>query len=114
MHTRNKYPAPVNGAADGGFDCSGLTRAAYAAAGISLPRTAQTQYDAGPHVLAGQPLLPGDLVFYGIPANVRHVGLYIGGGLMIDAPDFGERVKSEPYKETDYLGATRPAGITRG
>jgi cell wall-associated NlpC family hydrolase len=74
-----------------------------------LPRTAQTQYDAGPRIPAGQPLLPGDLVFYGTPSNVHHVGLYIGAGLMIDAPDFGQRVKSEPYRETDYLGATRPA-----
>ena len=103
-----------NGTQDGGFDCSGLTKAAYAAAGISLPRTAQTQYDAGPRVPAGQPLLPGDLVFYGTTTNVHHVGLLIGGGLMIDAPDFGQRVKTEPYKETDYLGATRPIGITRG
>ncbi|MFI9389224.1 C40 family peptidase [Kutzneria sp. NPDC052558] len=98
-----------NGAQDGGFDCSGLTKAAYAAAGIVLPRTAQTQYDAGPHVPAGQPLLPGDLVFFGTPPDVHHVGLYIGGDLMIDAPDFGQRVKSEPYRESDYLGATRPA-----
>ncbi|MFC0432246.1 C40 family peptidase [Kutzneria buriramensis] len=103
-----------NGAQDGGFDCSGLTKAAYAAAGISLPRTAQTQYDAGPRVPAGQPLLPGDLVFFGTPSNVHHVGLYIGGGLMIDAPDFGQHVKSEPYTETGFLGATRPAGTTRG
>ena len=101
----------VNGptAGDAGFDCSGLTHAAYAAAGIALPRTAQTQFDAGPHVPVGQPLLPGDLVFYGTAASVHHVGLYLGGGLMIDAPDFGQRVKSEPYTEGDFLGATRPA-----
>jgi cell wall-associated NlpC family hydrolase len=103
---------PANG--DAGFDCSGLTHAAYNAAGIALPRTAQTQYNAGPHVPAGQSLLPGDLVFYGTPSNVHHVGLYIGGGLMIDAPDFGQRVESEPYTETDYLGAVRPSGTTRG
>jgi cell wall-associated NlpC family hydrolase len=103
-----------NGLQDGGFDCSGLTKAAYAAAGITLPRTADTQYHAGPLVPAGQPLLPGDLVFYGTLANIHHVGLYLGGGLMIDAPDFGQRVKSEPYTETDYLGATRPASATRG
>ena len=103
-----------NGPQDGGFDCSGLTKAAYAAAGISLPRTAQTQYDAGPHVPAGQPLLPGDLVFFGTPADVHHVGLYIGGGMMIDAPDFGQRVKVESYAETDYLGATRPNGAALG
>jgi cell wall-associated NlpC family hydrolase len=93
----------------GGFDCSGLTTAAYAAAGIGLPRTADSQYRAGPHVPADQPLFPGDLVFFGNEQHVHHVGLYIGAGLMIDAPDVGETVKSQPYKENDYLGATRPA-----
>ena len=94
-----------------GFDCSGLTKAAYAAAGVTLPRTAQTQFNAGPHVPAGQPLLPGDLVFYGTPNNIHHVGLYIGGGSMVDAPDFGQVVKVQPYryKGDDYAGATRPA-----
>ncbi|MBW4717350.1 C40 family peptidase [Saccharothrix sp. SC076] len=94
-----------------GFDCSGLTHAAYAAAGVTLPRTAQTQFDTGPRVPAGQPLLPGDLVFYGTSDNIHHVGLYLGGGLMIDAPDFGQKVKIEPYRYDgdDYAGATRPA-----
>ena len=52
---------PAHG--DPGFDCSGLTTAAYQTAGILLPRTAQTQYNAGPLLPFGQPLLPGDLVF---------------------------------------------------
>ncbi|GAA2975933.1 C40 family peptidase [Actinokineospora diospyrosa] len=96
---------------DTGFDCSGLTTAAYAAAGITLPRTADTQYHAGPRVPDGQPLLPGDLVFYGTPTKIHHVGLYLGGGLMIDAPDFGQVVKIEPYRYNgdDYAGATRPS-----
>jgi cell wall-associated NlpC family hydrolase len=100
---------PQNG--DAGFDCSGLTKAAYAAAGVTLPRTAQTQFNAGPHVPAGQPLLPGDLVFYGTPGNIHHVGLYIGGGLMINAPDFGQPVQIDNYRYNgdDYAGATRPA-----
>jgi len=106
---RQGLPYVWGGNGNPGFDCSGLTQAAYHAAGISLPRTAQAQYDAGPHVRPGQLLLPGDLVFYGTPSNVHHVGIYIGGGLMIDAPDFGQRVKSEPYAEADFLGATRPA-----
>ena len=100
---------PQNG--DAGFDCSGLTKAAYAAAGVTLPRTAQTQFNAGPRVPAGQPLLPGDLVFYGTPGNIHHVGLYIGGGLMINAPDFGQPVQIDNYRYNgdDYAGATRPA-----
>lgn len=103
-----------NGSADGGFDCSGLTTAAYRAAGITLSRTADGQFRAGPRVPNGQPLLPGDLVFYGNPnTKIRHVGLYIGGGLMINAPDFGQVVQIEPYRYRgdDYAGATRPAGF---
>jgi len=98
-------------AGDQGFDCSGLAAAAYSAAGIMLPRTADAQFHAGPRVPDGQPLLPGDLVFYGTGAHIHHVGLYIGSGLMIDAPDIGQTVKVEPYryKGDDYVGATRPA-----
>ncbi|MFT7837750.1 bifunctional lytic transglycosylase/C40 family peptidase [Saccharothrix sp. BKS2] len=93
-----------------GFDCSGLTKAAYAAAGMELPRTAQTQFDAGPRVPTGQPLLPGDLVFYGTPDNIHHVGLYIGAGLMLNAPTFGQPVQidNHRYHGDDYAGATRP------
>jgi cell wall-associated NlpC family hydrolase len=100
-----------NGPQDGGFDCSGLTAAAYRAAGITLPRTADAQFHAGPRVPDGQPLLPGDLAFYGTPASIHHVGLYIGGGLMIDAPDQGQVVKTESYRHQgdDFIGATRPA-----
>jgi cell wall-associated NlpC family hydrolase len=100
-----------NGPRDGGFDCSGLTLAAYGAAGITVPRTADAQFRAGPHVPDRQPLLPGDLVFYGTGAHIHHVGLYMGGGLMVDAPDYGQVVKVEPYRYNgdDYAGATRPA-----
>ncbi len=62
---------------------------------------------------AGQPSLPGDLVFYGNPnTKIHHVGLYLGGGLMINAPTFGQKVQIEPYRHRgdDYAGATRPAG----
>lgn len=98
-------------AGDAGFDCSGLTQAAYAAAGIALPRTAAAQYAATPHVPAGQPLDPGDLVFYGDATYIHHVGLYIGNGMMIDAPHQGADVRIEAYlwPGADYYGATRPA-----
>jgi cell wall-associated NlpC family hydrolase len=102
-------------AGDAGFDCSGLTTAAYDAAGISLPRTAQTQYHAGPLVPAGDPLLPGDLVFYGSPSKVHHVGLYLGAGQMVHASTFGQPIKIAPYRWSgdDFLGASRPATDSR-
>ncbi|MCM3883170.1 bifunctional lysozyme/C40 family peptidase [Frankia sp. R82] len=99
-----------DGPAEGGFDCSGLTRAAYLAAGIDLPRTAQTQYAAGPVVPPGAPLQIGDLVFYGTATNIHHVAIYIGNGQMITAPGRGKVVKIAPYRWAgdDYFGATRP------
>lgn len=98
-------------AGDQGFDCSGLTVFAYGAAGISLPRTAHTQYVAGPHVPADAALQPGDLVFYGTPSAVHHVGVYLGDGRMVNAPTYGEPVRTSYYRwrGDDYLGATRPA-----
>ena len=95
------------------FDCSGLTQAAYAAAGIELPRVAQAQYDAGPPVPSGQPLQPGDLVFFGNNATaVEHVGIVVGDGEMVDAPHTGADVRVESFAgRTDYVGVTRPAGI---
>ncbi|MET8983247.1 bifunctional lytic transglycosylase/C40 family peptidase [Streptomyces sp. NPDC004539] len=99
-------------AGDTGFDCSGLTTAAYAAVGIPLPRTAQTQYDHGPRLPADTQLRPGDLVFYGTPdGGIHHVGLYIGGGQMIDAPRPHVPIRIEPYRYPgdDYAGATRPS-----
>ena len=105
-----------------GFDCSGLVQAAYDRAGIALPRVAQDQYDAGPHLPAGSPLLPGDLVFFGsAPTGVTHVGMVVGssGGqiLMVDAPHTGADVRVEPFHATagtawgaeQYVGATRPS-----
>jgi cell wall-associated NlpC family hydrolase len=89
--------------------------AAYNAAGIALPRTAQTQYNAGPLMPTGQPLLPGDLVFYGTPGNVHHVGLYIGAGKMLHAPDFGQPIQVSDYRWNgdDFLAVSRPAVDSR-
>ena len=103
-------PYQWGGDEPGGFDCSGLAQAAYASAGIQLPRTAQEQYDAGPPVPAGEQLEPGDLVFFGTdPNNVSHVGILINAAEMVDAPHTGAAVRIEPYHWPDYLGATRPA-----
>ncbi|GAA1250603.1 NlpC/P60 family protein [Kitasatospora nipponensis] len=96
-----------------GYDCSGLTQAAYAAAGIPLPRVAQDQHDATPKVADTDPLLPGDLLFYGTtPTTITHVGLYTGAGHMIDAAHTGTLVRAEPARHPGdhYLGATRPTG----
>jgi cell wall-associated NlpC family hydrolase len=101
-----------NGRADGGFDCSGLTSASYASVGIPIPRTAQAQFNAGPRVPPGQPLKPGDLVFFGSgPRGVGHVGLAISATKMINAPDVGQVVTIGPIQRRDFVGATRP--VTR-
>lgn len=92
-----------------GFDCSGLTTAAYDEAGVDLPRTAHTQYHAVPRV--GEPKL-GDLIFYGDAATkVHHVGIYIGNQQMIDAPTFGQAVQVHNYRTPgdDFAGAGRPS-----
>jgi cell wall-associated NlpC family hydrolase len=86
------------------YDCSGLTMASWAAAGVSLPHSSSAQYGSGPHVDRGN-LQPGDLVFFGSP--IHHVGIYIGGGRMIHAPHTGTVVQIAPL-EGDYAGAVRP------
>jgi cell wall-associated NlpC family hydrolase len=96
------------GGSDPGFDCSGLTTAAYASAGIKLMRTADTQYRSVQHVT--EPQL-GDLIFFGEPNTfIHHVGLYIGNQQMIDAPQTGQAVQVHPYRKAgdDYAGAGRP------
>ncbi|MFJ9543106.1 NlpC/P60 family protein [Streptomyces sp. NPDC101225] len=98
-------------AADSGrFDCSGLTKAAYESVGVTLPRVANDQYNAGPHPGRDE-LLPGDLVFFSTdPADSRaihHVGIYVGGGYMIDAPRTGAVIRFDPIDTGEYFGATR-------
>lgn len=94
-----------------GFDCSGFAQFLYAKAGVKIPRTTYTQWQAGHAVPPGQ-LMPGDLVFFkgsdsigGLPG---HVGLYIGGGKMIDAPHTGATVRIENIGTFGgYMGARR-------
>ncbi|WP_341770817.1 C40 family peptidase [Amycolatopsis arida] len=97
-----------DGDAEGGFDCSGLTRAAYQAAGVTIPRTARTQHDAGPLLPPSTPLLPGDLVFFGTsPHTITHVGIAISSTHMINAPYTGAVIRIDPIGH--YRAATRPA-----
>ncbi|MGW6565947.1 NlpC/P60 family protein [Streptomyces sp. NPDC054975] len=86
------------------YDCSGLTQAAWRAAGVSLPRTTYTQINAGQRVSRSE-LAPGDLVFF--YSGISHVGLYVGGGQMIHAPRPGAPVRVAPIDEMPFAGATR-------
>ena len=90
-----------------GFDCSGLVQAAYRVAGVSLPRVAQDQYDATTHLAPGDPIEPGELIFFGAgPSDITHVGIVVGSGDMVDAPYTGAAVRVEPYDWSDFVGAT--------
>ena len=99
------------GAEPGGFDCSGLVQYSYAAAGVTLPRVAQDQYDVGPLLTSDASLVAGDLLFFGAGTTaVEHVGIYLGDGRMVDAPHTGALVRVEPVDLTapSFVGATRP------
>ncbi|RPE41964.1 cell wall-associated NlpC family hydrolase [Streptomyces sp. Ag109_O5-1] len=102
-------PKGRSGTGISGFDCSGLTLYAYAKAGISLPRTAVEQYAASEPVKPGD-VRPGDLVFYGSSlTGIHHVGIYLGGGWMIDAPRPGTQVRYDPLDVmTDLIAVARP------
>ncbi|RPK67456.1 Gamma-D-glutamyl-L-lysine endopeptidase [Streptomyces sp. ADI95-17] len=95
---------------NGRFDCSGLTQAAYRTVDIELPRVANDQYNAGPHPSRDE-LLPGDLVFFSDDLTnsraIHHVGLYVGGGYMINAPYTGAVIRFDKIDTPDYFGATR-------
>jgi len=95
------------------FDCSGLMQWSYSQIGITIPRTAQAQYDATARVPMDQ-LQPGDLVYFQIccqpPDTVTHVGLYVGNGMMIDAPTPGQFVREEPLFTPYWLEHWAGAG----
>jgi cell wall-associated NlpC family hydrolase len=91
-------------AGPGAFDCSGLVVWAYAQEGIALPHYTGSLWNSGMHV-ARSDLEPGDLVFFF--SDISHVGIYIGNGMMIDAPDFGVPVKVDPVYWGAYVGAVR-------
>jgi cell wall-associated NlpC family hydrolase len=88
------------------FDCSGLVQAAYRSAGISLPRTTYAQINAGRRVSRSE-LQPGDLVFY--YSGISHVGIYVGNGQIIHAPNPSAPVRLAPVDLMPFAGATRVA-----
>ena len=86
------------------FDCSGLVLWAYAQEGIHLDHYTGDQWNEGTHVSRDQ-LEPGDLVFF--YADISHVGLYLGDGLMVDAPSFGQDVMVQKIDWGIFVGAVR-------
>jgi cell wall-associated NlpC family hydrolase len=88
------------------FDCSGLVMWAYQRVGISLPHYTGDQWTAGAHI-SRQDMRPGDLVFF--YNDLHHVGIYIGGGLMVHAPRTGDVVRVAPLGNRPFAGAVRIA-----
>ena len=92
----------------GSYDCSGLVQAAWASAGVTIPRVTYTQWAGLPHISASA-LQPGDLLYYD---GQGHVSMYVGDGYIIDAPRTGLTVQKIPmntdwYAQT-FEGAVRP------
>jgi peptidoglycan DL-endopeptidase CwlO len=92
------------GAGPNVFDCSGLVMWAYEQVGVQLQHFTGDQWNEGEHISRNQ-LEPGDLVFFF--QDIGHVGLYIGNGMMVDAPTFGQPVQIQPVMWNVYVGAVR-------
>lgn len=107
--TRRGYPYVWAAAGPTAFDCSGLVVWAYAQIGISLMHYTGDLWNEGEHVSRSE-LQPGDLVFF--YPGLEHVGIYIGNGLLIDAPTFGQVVQVQPMSDFApyYDGAVRIIG----
>ncbi|MDR0417412.1 MAG: C40 family peptidase [Propionibacteriaceae bacterium] len=87
-----------------GYDCSGLTRAAYLAVGISLPHSSSAQFGYGVPVSLSE-LRPGDLVFY--YSGISHVGVYVGDGMIVHASTYGVGIVYSPVSNAPVAGARR-------
>ena len=102
--SRRGDPYVWGAAGPGEFDCSGLVVWAFAQEGVTLPHYTGDLWNSGVHIPRSD-LEPGDLVFFF--SDISHVGIYLGNGLMIDAPDFGEVVRVEPVYWAYFVGAVR-------
>jgi len=111
-------PYQWGGAGPDAFDCSGLTQAAWKAAGVTIARTSEEQWQTLPHIPLDA-LLPGDLVFFNDgefrPSLPGHVGIYIGNAAYIDAPHTGARIRVDQLNQTQrVVGAARPIAAGMG
>jgi cell wall-associated NlpC family hydrolase len=102
------------GAGPEAYDCSGLTMMAWAHAGVQLLHYTGYQWEEGPHVPLNE-LQRGDLLFYATntsdPSTIHHVAIYIGNGMMVNAPYTGAFVRIDSmYAPGGLIGAVRPAG----
>jgi peptidoglycan DL-endopeptidase CwlO len=101
-------PYVWGGTGPGGYDCSGLVMAAWAQAGVSIPRTTYDQWAALPHVSSAD-IKPGDLLYYDAEG---HVAMYVGNNMIVDAPQAGMNVEEIPMSTSWYAqtfdGAARP------
>ena len=104
---KSQVGKPYNWGGDGpdSYDCSGLTMVSWQHGGVSLPHSSRAQYSATTHVPISA-IQPGDLVFYGRP--IHHVGIYVGGGQMVDAPHSGANVRYSGIYRSDLVGVGRP------
>jgi peptidoglycan DL-endopeptidase CwlO len=107
--SRQGLPYVWGAAGPTSFDCSGLVQWSFAQAGVTMPRVAADQGRTGPAVPAGQ-LQPGDLLFYHTdptaPGYISHVAIYLGNGMMIQAPQPGQNVEVVPADTgNEFAGA---------
>ena len=87
------------------FDCSGLTMYAWRAGGVSLAHSSQSQYSETTHIPISA-VQAGDLLFY--YSDIHHVAMYVGGGMMVEAPHTGANVREVPMRLDSLVGAGRP------
>jgi cell wall-associated NlpC family hydrolase len=88
-----------------GFDCSGLTKYSWGKAGVALPHQSGAQFGSVAHVSKAD-VQPGDLIFYYSP--IGHVGIYIGNGQMVHAPNTGTTVTIATVHWNKVVGIGRP------
>lgn len=104
------------GTGPGGYDCSGFSRAAYAAAGVALPHSSRDQYRLGPRIPRAQWQV-GDLIYWASstsnPATIYHVGMYVGNGTVLHQTEPGDVARIMPIFSPDHVMpyATRPGGL---